>query len=245
MRLRDAFSIPEPLTAMNFRLTIIPAIITLAVTILRLVGELQHWSARWFSTETGGIRPHDTSWIIGITWLAALFGVYFAWRLIQCGRAPKSLGKAIIFAVLGILIFFAYYPVTEFLATTFHFGFPHYLIVIWFCWILAGAIQYAGWPELFKVLLLYAYAARIPVAIVMFFAMIGHWGTHYDYVGMQIPLSGLPRYLWLAFFPQLVGWVGFTITLGSAAGILLACILRLWRYPTHNRIDRADLNSIS
>jgi hypothetical protein len=73
----------------------------------------------------------------------------------------------------------------------------------------------------------YAYAARIPVAIIMLFAMLGNWETHHDYVGIEIPLKGISRYLWLAFFPQLVGWIGFTITLGSVFGILLISIMKL------------------
>jgi hypothetical protein len=228
-------------TTMNSRLVLVPSIITLAVTILRLTGELRHWSVKWFSSETGGIVPSGMSWLFGITWLAAIFGAYFAVRLVRSGQKPQSLGKAIFFAAVGILIFFAYAPVTRFLCTMLSIRFPQYLIFVWFFWILAGVLQYFAWCDLFKVLLIYAYAARIPVAIVMFFAMLGHWGTHYDYVGMQMPLSGLPRYLWLAFFPQLVGWVGFTLTLGSVAGILLISILRLSGLPARNKTDRIDV----
>ena len=35
-----------------------------------------------------------------------------------------------------------------------------------------------------RTLLAYGLAARIPVAGIMFLAMMGRWGTHYDYVGM-------------------------------------------------------------
>jgi hypothetical protein len=80
------------------------------------------------------------------------------------------------------------------------------------------------------VLLCYGLAARIPVAIVMFFAMLGNWGTHYDYVGIEWPPSFSPgfvgRYLWLAFFPQLVAWVAYTIALGSLGGALAAALCR-------------------
>jgi hypothetical protein len=227
------------------RLVIVPAIITLAVTLLRLIGELRHWPERWFSTGTGGIMPSGVSWLFGITWLAAIFGAYFALKLAHAGMKPKSSGKAILFAVLGIVIFLAYRPIVEFVCAPLHIGFPHYLILIWFLWILAGSIQYFGWPELFKVLLAYAYAARIPVAIVMFFAMLGNWGTHYDYVGIQIPLSGIPRYLWLAFFPQLVGWVGFTITLGSVAGIFVTTLVMLSGVPARKNTDHIDVNIAS
>ena len=226
---------------MTLKLIFVPTLITLCVTILRLTGELRHWPARWFSAETGGIIPSGVSWIIGITWLAAIFGVYFAVRLVRAGQGPRSLGRAAIFAALGILIFLAYRPVVESISALLKVGFPQYLIFVWLFWVLAGVFQYYGWPELFKVLGAYAYAARIPVAIVMFFAMLRHWGTHYDYVGTQIPLSGLPRYFWLAFFPQLVGWVGFTITLGSVIGILAISLIRLSGMPVRKKIDRVDL----
>src|SRR5712671_6511840 len=62
------------------RLILLPALISVAVTTLRLVGELQHWSSRWFSTDTGGIVPDGVSWVIGISWMAPLFGIYFALR---------------------------------------------------------------------------------------------------------------------------------------------------------------------
>jgi hypothetical protein len=227
---------------MVLRLVIVPAILTLAVTILRLIGELRHWPAKWFSPETGGIHPSGVSWVVGITWLAAIFGAYFALRLARTGKAPRSLGKAAAFAALGVLIFLTYRSVAEFIIRSFDLHFPQYLILVWFLWSVAAAIQYFGWPELFKVLLTYAYAARIPVAIVMLLAMLGNWGTHYDYVGVQIPLSGISRYLWLAFFPQLVAWVGFTITLGSVAGVLAVFIATISGWPARNKVDRIDVS---
>jgi hypothetical protein len=209
---------------------IVPGLLTLAVTLLRLAGELRHWSEAWFSRETAGIIPSSgVSWIVGITWLASIFGVYFALRLDRLGRGPRSLGRATLFAGLGVVVFLTFRPAVAFLHRIFKVDFPQILIFIWLFWILAGILQYFGWPELFKVLLLYGYAARIPVAIVMFFAMQGNWGTHYDYVGMppQFSMNPVPRYLWLAFFPQLFAWVGFTVTLGAVTGVLAAGLARL------------------
>ncbi|HKF55640.1 MAG TPA: hypothetical protein VKJ45_09360, partial [Blastocatellia bacterium] len=56
------------------RIIAAPALISLAVTLLRLTGELQHWSSAWFSSETGGVTPSGVSWVVGITWLAVPFG---------------------------------------------------------------------------------------------------------------------------------------------------------------------------
>jgi hypothetical protein len=101
--------------------------------------------------------------------------------------------------------------------------------------VVAAIIQLPGWPGLFKALLAYGFASRIPVALIMLLAMSGNWGTHYDYVGMppefQMPL--VPKYFWLAFFPQLVFWVGFTIVIGSLTGVITAGLTKaLSRAPS-------------
>ena len=75
-----------------------------------------------------------------------------------------------------------------------------------------------------RTLLAYGLAARIPVAGIMFLAMMGRWGTHYDYVGMppEFQMSLWRGFLWLALFPQLVFWVLFTLVLGTLSGSLFA-----------------------
>jgi len=206
------------------RLIWIPAIISLGVTLLRLTGELRHWSERWFSHETGGTDPHGMSWLIGITWLAVPFGVYFALRLTWAGLGPRSAGRAALFGILGLALIFC----SRFLFAIFPGHFPKILIPLWLCWVAAAALQFFGWPSLSRTLLAYGLSARIPVAVVMFFAMLGNWGTHYDYVGMppQFSMPLVPKYLWLAFFPQLVAWVAFTIVVGSLAGAVALAIVR-------------------
>src|SRR5262245_23339812 len=185
------------------RLIWVPSLISLCITILRLIGELQHWSEKWFTTETLGIVPSGMSWLIGITWLAIPFGIYFAWKLVSAGYVPQSFGKAFAFVVLGLLIVIVgLFVLRQYVPL----DFPPILIYIWGVMALAGGIQYFAWRELFKVSLTYALVARIPVVIVMILAMRGNWGTHYDFVGIgpaeQMPL--LPRIVWLAIFPQLV-----------------------------------------
>ena len=53
-------------------------------------------------------------------------------------------------------------------------------------------------------------------------------GQYYDYVGMPPPFQMrlLPKFLWRAFFPQLVLWVGFTVVAGSMTGSLAAAWVR-------------------
>jgi hypothetical protein len=206
----------------------IPALISLAVTALRLAGELQHWSPRWFSSETGGVAPSGMSWLIGITWLALPFGAYFGFRLAAAGQGPESLRRAFLCVGAAMVLLIAW--ILEVIPAP-NVGFPRVLIFIWLVMVIAAIIQLAGWPRLFKVLLAYGLVSRIPVAIIMFLAMRGNWGTHYDYVGMgpQFQMSLLPRYLWLAFFPQLVFWVAYTIVMGSLAGVITSGVLRVLR----------------
>src|SRR4030095_9791614 len=90
----------------NFmRLVLVPSIISVCVTLLRLAGELGHWSERWFSTETGGCIPSGVmSWVVGIRWLPIPFGAYFAVKLLRDGYGPAKLGRAMPYALLGLIV---------------------------------------------------------------------------------------------------------------------------------------------
>jgi hypothetical protein len=207
---------------MKLRLIWIPAVISLLITVMRVAGELLHWSPRWFSSDTGGTVPASAvSWVIGITWLALPFGAYFAYRLSADGLRPHSTRLWVLLALAGLLIIYGSPLVLVPLLRTLPIGFPRILLIIWLYMVVAAALQYFAWPALFKVLLAYGVAARLPVVIVMSLAMAGGWGTHYDYVGMppQFSMPLIPRFLWLAFFPQLVFWVAFTIAAGSIGGL--------------------------
>jgi hypothetical protein len=71
----------------------------------------------------------------------------------------------------------------------------------------------------------YGYLARIPVAILMYFALRGHWGTHYDAPPPSFPEMGFGKmYLMIGLIPQLVGWIVFTIVTGSLFGSIAVAI---------------------
>jgi len=75
---------------------------------------------------------------------------------------------------------------------------------------------------------MYGLAARVPVAIIMFFAFRGNWGTHYDAVPPEMPAMGLiAKYLWLGFLPQLTIWVAYTVLAGMLFGTIISGIARL------------------
>ncbi len=200
------------------RLIMYPAIITLLITLLRLFGELLHGPAILFSRAEGGGAA-----IIGITWLPFIFGPYFAVKLYDRNLKPSSFLKTILFALVGFVVVMCGAAV----AFEPHVRFTGHVAVGLALLVGAAALQYIPWRELAQTLIAYAYLARIPVAIVMFFAMLGHWGTHYDAV--PPPFDQLPfltKYLYLAAAPQLVMWIAFTMTVGALFGGIYTAIFR-------------------
>lgn len=200
-------------------LILAPAIISFAITILRLVGELNQWSPGVFSREAGG----GGSWL-GISWLVPIFGAYFAVKLVRDGYTPKSNIKVILFAILGaavsmgIMMAFFSHGVTDVL-----------FVLASFVGAGAGiALQRIAWPELFRTLLTYAFAARIPVALVMLVVISGSWGTHYDVAppGGIPEMSALATWFYIGFVPQFTGWIMFTTVIGSLAGGIAAIAMR-------------------
>ena len=202
------------------KLITVPALITLGVTLLRLVGELMHWSARLFNPAPGG-----TGAIVGIAWLVPIFGAYFAIKLAGAGETPSSSGAAIGYALLGV----ALVPVLGFGGSK--LGLPEQSFTLFGVFIVAGiagaVIAMRGWPALGKVLLAYGLAARIPVAIVMLVAMLGNWGTHYDVAPPGFPAMGvLPKWLLIGLLPQMTIWIWYTIALGALFGGITVALTR-------------------
>ena len=200
----------------------IPALITLGITILRLVGELEHWPKPWFSAAAGGGGA-----IIGISWLPIIFGPYFALKLAGAGDGPASFGKAIGFALLGLVVLF----LGGFVAEASFAHHPTRALIGLLLMLASAFIPGIGWRALGNTLLAYAFAARIPVLIVMYFAMHGNggqgWGTHYDVAPPNFPPQSLgAKFLHLAVFPQMTLWIGWTVVLGSILGIIIAAIAR-------------------
>ena len=196
-----------------FKLILAPAVISLAITLLRLIGEINRWSPTLFNREAGGPGA-----LIGIVWLVPVFGIYFAVRLAKEGRGPESRGRALGFTITGIVFFIALSAAAEIV-------FPTSLVVTLVLFNVAAAagaaIAYRGWPELGVTNLAYGLSARIPVAIVMLIAMIAQWGTHYELGPPEMPpLSLLPNWLLIGLLPQMVFWVSFTVLVGGLFGIL-------------------------
>jgi hypothetical protein len=214
------------------KLILVPALITLAVTLLRLVGELQGWSPVLFNRGTQTWSPS----LVGIVWLVPVFGAWFGWKLTRAGSGPRSLGRAVglelaALAVLPLAAFLApkagivpermwrpNVPLTESLTI---------LSVFVAVFIVGIAIGIRAWPALGRTLLAYGLAARVPVALLMLVAMLGNWGTHYDARPSYPPqMSTLAWWVTLGLAPQLSFWIWYTIGFGALFGIVAAAIAR-------------------
>ena len=202
------------------RLVAIPTLISLAITIVRVFGELKHWPTPWFSTQAGGGGA-----VVGISWLPIIFGPYFALKLSAAGEEPASSGKSIGYALGSLLVLVA--GGALFTATIKH---PNALSALAFALMLGSAfVPGLGWRSLGKTLLAYAFAARIPVLVVMYFAIFGNggagWGTHYDAAPPALVNSPpLQKFFFAGVLPQMTLWIGWTVVVGSIVGTIVAAV---------------------
>jgi hypothetical protein len=219
---------PEPTSDSSLDmggLILLPAVITLGITLLRLIGELAHWSPLFFSPAPGGGLA-----IVGISWLPLIFGPYFAVKLARSGHGASNVWKTFGLCVLGMAIMAAGIV----LLVVPGFKFPGKQILAILLIVLAPTLVTLGWPALFKTLLAYGFAARIPVAVLMFFALRGHWGTHYDALNpsLRVPASFFREYMMVAFLPQMVMWIAFTVLVGTFFGTIVTALVGRDKTPT-------------
>jgi len=211
------------------RLILIPSVITLVITLSRLIGELRHSSPALFNPSAGGGGA-----LVGITWLVPVFGIYFALKLSGAGEGPVGVGRAIGLAALGIVVMAG----GSFLVIAPRIHLPGKQVIGLLLMVAATALQFRTWRALSKALFTYGYAARIPVAVVMFFAIRGNWGTHYDALPPGFAdTSFWPKYLQIGLFPQLIFWVAFTVIVGTLFGGIATAIFsrRNVGVPAHGR----------
>jgi len=195
-------------------LILIPVAVTLGVTLLRLGGELMEWSPRYFSRVAGGGLA-----VVGITWLVPIVGFYLGYRLGRAGVGPSSLARAAGLPLAALVLA----PALAWLGSRLESASTATgLITVWaVASVIAAILAFAAWPRLGAVLVTYAFAARVPVAGIMWLAIQRNWGTHYD-----APPPGFPamtpdsRWLWTGLLPQMTIWVSGTVMVGALFGAL-------------------------
>ena len=203
------------------KLVLIPGLVTLAVTLLRLVGELNNWSPALFNRAAGGGGA-----LVGISWLALVFAVYFAVRLRNDGLVLDRPGASIAYAIgaLAVMIGGGF---------VFFFGVhTKSTLWIWVGLLIAAAslvVMRRTWPAYWNVMMCYALWARVPVIIVMFLAIRGNWGTHYDVAPPSGDIWGadwLRKWFDIGVVPQLFIWIPYTVVFCGLIGVIVAVALK-------------------
>lgn len=204
------------------RLFVVATVVTLAVTLLRLAGELARWSPALFNREAGGPGA-----LVGIVWLIPIFAVLFALRLVRDGHGPPSLAQAFGWSLLAFAVNIALgvasvklYPKSP----------PAQLAIFGVGSWIAIALARPAWPALWRVLLAYGLAARIPVVLVMFLAIFLGWDSHYAKPRPDFPPMGpWGLFGWTALLPQMSLWIFLTVVGGILFGAIAAGVRRLAR----------------
>lgn len=210
-------------------LVLVPGVLTLVVTVLRLAGEVQGWSPTWFgNTAPGAEGPVG---IVGITWLIPVFGFWFGLRLRRATGGPPHAGKAALRFLIGAAVLIGGFvacaaagliamPDPE--QPKEAAGLPFALAAVG----LAGIVMWTAWPRLAATLLVYALLARIPIVVVTWLAIDRGWDTHHT----RLPAGLLkpPDVDAVAFLatPQLSYWLVVTIGIGGLSGCLGAALGR-------------------
>ncbi|MGE3174213.1 MAG: hypothetical protein AB7O97_16410 [Planctomycetota bacterium] len=201
---------------------LIAAAVSLAVTIVRLYGELQDWNPQLFGKGAGGGNA-----LVGIAWLVIPFGFWFGRRLAQGGRRPRSTVRAIGFCVLGVALMFGLFAgamaqdmmprtkvaVAVFMGATVAFG------------LLAAA----AWPAAWLALAGYGLLARIPVAVIQYLAFQDPGWQHTHYAkGPPPPAPQDPDHALFALtIAQLTIWpFAFTVLVGGLFAAIGAATVR-------------------
>lgn len=195
-----------------------PALVTFAITLLRLVGELLNWSPTFFSRAVGGGQS-----VVGIVWLVPLIGAWFGQRLTAAGDGPPRVGRAFMLGIVAVLLF----PAAGTVGSLLHLSGIATLGLFALVALVSSHLGRIAWPSLGRLLTAYGLAARLPVAAVMLVAMLLNLGTHYDVAPPEFPAMNVwLKWLTIGLLPQITIWMAFTIVIGMLAGCVAHLLTR-------------------
>lgn len=169
------------------RLLLVPALVTLALTQLRLTGDLLH---------IAGFGLYE------IAWLVPIFGAYFAVCLVKSDETAPAPAKLLKSSLLPLALFGAglllFHPTSGGMAVVS---------------LIAIVLIRRTWPRLGTLLLGYALAARLPVVITILGATLNGWDTVYAVSPYRVMAGLLPQLtVWIGF-TVVVGSLTGSITL--------------------------------
>lgn len=199
--------------ASPFRLVLWPTVVTLAISLARLLGQVQGWIP---PTSGGALHP------LGITWCIFVFGGWFGFRLARSGSSP-TLARPWALALLALAAaagvgFWQFRALAEAGSET-DFAALRGAVAMIAAVTGAGALlMFAVWPRLAFTLLLYALPARLTIVAITWLAKRCEWNTHYTKFGRAGLERDMPETMLAASVAQLGFWVPFTILGGMLVG---------------------------
>lgn len=215
-------------TPRTIPLVLVPVFLTLALTILRLVGELNGWNPTLFGKpEAGGDKA-----LLGISWLIFVFGLWFGFRLQRGGAGPQSKKQALFVSLLavGVLVGGMFGLMASGLMSIpdeQNPGEPRGMGYMTALVAAASVVSFLAWGRAALVLLLYGIFARIPVVIVTVLALGKEdWNTHYTKIPTFFTNVQEADKATFLLMPQLMFWPGLTIVMGTAMACLGAMLTR-------------------
>lgn len=185
-----------------------PAVISIAVTALRLVGELLHWPKPLINSDVCGKA------ILGVIWLVPIFGIYFAVRLFHAGDTPQRFGRPLLLAISGLVLKLAGTFVMESHAMTYvsrlSMNFIVTLIALVLCAMAWRTLCRCCWPTDT------CRAFRWPSSSTWPCVAVG--GTHYDALDPGFPPIGFwPTFLRVSFVPNIFFMEAYTAIVGATS----------------------------
>jgi len=213
----------------TLRLIAVPAFISIGVTALRLVGELLHWPKPLVNSDVCGKA------ILGVVWLVPIFAIYFAVKLFHGGNAPQRFVWPMVLVISALALKLA----GTFLMESHGMTYAPRLSLNFIVTLIGLVLSALAWPALSKALLVYGYLSRIPIAIVQYLAMRGHWGTHYDALDPGFPPIGFwPTFLRVSFVPNIFFMEAYTVIVGALVGIVAVTVLGRLRSARAQHLTR-------
>ena len=207
-------------------LVLVPALITLVVTVLRLYGELHDWPELWVGTREGG----GGGGVLSITILALVFGAWFGWRLQRSGAGVASPKRALLLSLVAFGVFVGcmaglgaagliVFPDKE------HPVAPHGAPYMFAAVLLTTAVSFVAFRRAALTLFVYGILARIPVIVVTWIAVEKGWATHYSTMAEGFITPPHDELFFNLLMPQVMFWPFFTVfagTVTASIGALLA-----------------------
>lgn len=206
------------------KMVLVPAIITLIVSIVRLVGELNGWNPDVFSTGAPGAEDTKPGWL-GISYLVPIFGLWFGLRLRKTTGQPSNIGRSALTLVIAAAVLVGGFVLCMHLELITlpdkeKPGQPTGLMYSLSLVGISALIIIAAWPRLALTLLVYGVLARIPIIVITWLAIDKGWDTHH----VKLPEGTIladeaERFTYLAM-PQVTFWIVFTMLFGGLFGCL-------------------------